>query len=314
VIRAGAVSAIRAVIGALGPPLMLAPLLLPALVAPACATGRTNTIVIGSKNFTEQVILGEVLATLLEHRTALRVDRRFDLGGTFVCHKALLAGDLDIYVEYTGTALTAILKATPMTDPEAVYRRVVDEYGRRFALKWLPPLGFNNTFAMVVRPDDASRHSLKRISDLSGVRSTFRAGFGYEFMERADGYRGLCAAYGFEFAQRPKEMDLGLIYRALSERQVDVVAGNSTDGLIGSMGLVVLEDDRHYFPPYDAAPVASAAILELHPEVEKVLAGLAGRITEKKMRRMNHAVDAEKRSPADVAREFLAAEGLLDHR
>ncbi|HZI95321.1 MAG TPA: glycine betaine ABC transporter substrate-binding protein [Patescibacteria group bacterium] len=304
----------RTLLSALAPLLICGFLLSLSVTTPSCSAARQSTIVIGSKNFTEQVILGEILATLVEHRTTLRADRRFDLGGTFVCHKALLAGDLDVYVEYTGTALTAILHSAPMTDPEAVYRRVAEEYLRRFDAKWLPPLGFNNTFAMVVRPDDARLHGLARISDLEGVRTTFRAGFGYEFIERADGYRGLCAAYGFEFAKPPKEMDLGLIYRALSERQVDVVAGNSTDGLIESMGLVVLADDRRYFPPYDAAPVARATFLKSHPEVETILGELAGRITEKEMRRMNHAVDAEKRSPADVAGEFLASEGLLDQR
>jgi len=282
-----------------------------ALLLSSCWGSRGDRIVVGAKNFTEQAILGEIVATLIERRTPLRVDRRFDLGGTFVCHRALAAGDLDLYVEYTGTALSAILRRPPSPDPAAVYREVSEAYARRFDLRWLPPLGFSNSFALVVRPDDASRLGLRRISDLVKVRDTFRAGFGYEFIERADGYKGLAAAYGFEFSRRPREMDLGLIYRALTDRQVDVVAGNSTDGLIGSLGLVVLEDDRHYFPPYDAAPVARAATLEAHPEVAKLIEQLGGGISAPEMRRMNYAVDGEHRSTREVAVEHLTAKGLL---
>ncbi len=270
-----------------------------------CAARGGDTIVIGSKNFTEQVILGEILGTLIEQRTGLKVDRRLDLGGTFVCHKALAAGELDLYVEYTGTALSAILQEPPSPDSAAVHRRVSEEYARRFALTWLSPLGFNNTFALVVRAEDAGRHGLARVSDLAALADTFRAGFGYEFIERADGYKGLQAAYGFAFRDRPREMDLGLIYRALADHQVDVVAGNSTDGLIESLGLVVLEDDRHYFPPYDAAPVIRSATLAGHPEVKAILEEMAGRISAVEMRRMNYAVDGERRSPHAVAEEFL---------
>ncbi|HEY3174728.1 MAG TPA: glycine betaine ABC transporter substrate-binding protein [Candidatus Polarisedimenticolia bacterium] len=272
--------------------------------------GGAGTIVIGSKNFTEQVILGEILATLIESSTELEVVRRFDLGGTFVCHKALLAGELDLYVEYTGTALSAILESPPSTDAGAVYRMVREEYARRFDLVWLAPLGFNNTFALVVRSDDAGRLGLARISDLSKVADRYRAGFGYEFIERADGYKGLAAAYGLHLKERPREMDLGLIYRALAERQVDVVAGNSTDGVIEPLGLVTLEDDRHYFPPYDAAPVARAETLRRHPQVGALLDELAGRISEARMRRMNFAGDSEHRSPHAIAVEFLSGEGL----
>ena len=280
----------------------------------SCSGSGSDTIVIGSKNFTEQVLLGEILATLIESRTSLKVDRRFDLGGTFVCHKALTAGELDLYVEYTGTALSAILSERPENDPDAVYRKVAAEYARRYDLTWLPPLGFNNTFAMVVRSEDAVTHSLSRISDLVRVADTFRAGFGYEFIERADGYKGLAATYGFEFAQRPREMDLGLIYRALAEHQVDVVAGNSTDGIIESLGLVILEDDRRYFPPYDAAPVTRAATLALHPELRGLLEQMAGRITAEQMRKMNRAADIDHRSPHEIALEFLEAAGLSGSR
>ena len=276
--------------------------------------GAAATIVIGSKNFTEQVLLGEILATLVESRTSLRVDRRFDLGGTFVCHKALTAGELDLYVEYTGTALSAILSEPPGGQPDAVFTRVAAEYARRFDLTWLPPLGFNNSFAMVVRSEDAVNHSLSRISDLARVADTFRAGFGYEFIERADGYEGLAATYWFKFLRRPREMDLGLIYRALAGHEVDVVVGNSTDGMIDSLGLVVLEDDLRYFPPYDAAPVARAATLALHPELRQLLGQLGGRITAEQMRAMNREADIDHRSSHAIAVEFLETAGLYARR
>ena len=300
--------------------LLLIPLL--AGVTLSCDRGGSDapqsrneaTIVIGSKNFTEQVLLGEIVATLIETNSSLRVIRRFDLGGTFVCHKALTAGELDLYVEYTGTALAAILSESPGGGPDAVYRRVADEYDRRFGLTWLPQLGFNNTFARIVRSEDAAKHSLSRISDLARVADTFRPGFGYEFVERADGYKGLAAAYGFEFAQPPREMDLGLIYRALVEHQVDVVAGNSTDGLIESLGLVILQDDRGYFPPYHAAPVVRSGTLTQHPELHALLARLGGSISEEQMRRMNRAADVDHQEPHRIALEFLKSAGLSGSR
>ena len=262
---------------------------------------------IGSKNFTEQVILGEMLAELVADRTGTPVDRRLNLGGTFVCHKALAAGELDMYVEYTGTALAAILKAESPADPEAVLRTVREEYRRRFGATWMEPLGFDNTFAIVVRPDDAGRLGLRSISDLARVSGGLRAGFGYEFAERADGARGLAAAYGLAFAGI-SEMDLGLIYRALVERQVDAVAGSATDGQIDALGLVVLEDDRSFFPPYQAAVVVRQAALDRHPGLASVLELLAGRISEAQMRRMNAAVDSGSRSARAVAAEFVAQE------
>ncbi|HET6373740.1 MAG TPA: glycine betaine ABC transporter substrate-binding protein [Candidatus Polarisedimenticolia bacterium] len=281
------------------------------LIAAACSGQRPDTIVVGSKNFTEQVILGELVSTFIESRTDLSVTRKLDLAGTFVCHKALVAGELDLYIEYTGTALTAILEAGKMADPAGVLQKVREEYSRRFDLTWLPPLGFNNTFAIVVRPEDAAANGLTKISDLARVAGAFRAGFGSEFMERPDGYKGLGAIYGFTFTKQPREMDLGLIYRALVDRQVDVVAGSATDGLIESLGLVVLEDDRRYFPPYDAAPVARAATLRRHPDLRTALMELGGRITERQMRRMNLAAEAEHRSPHAIAVEFLRTEGLV---
>lgn len=280
-----------------------------ALITSSCSS-RRNHIVIGSKNFTEQLILGELLAQELEHKTKLQVERRFYLAGTYICQQALLAGRIDMYVEYTGTALTAILKEKPSSDHHEVYARVKQEYARRFGLEVSPPLGFDNTFAMVIRGEDARRLNLHTISQAAKYTPQWRPGFGYEFMERPDGYEGLARTYGLRFAASPRIMDLGLLYRALKDREVDLVAGSATDGLISALGFVVLEDDRHYFPPYDAVPVVRQQVLSEHPEVRTALAELAGKITEEDMRRMNYAVDGEHQDATQVVAEFLRAKGL----
>lgn len=280
------------------------------LLLASCRSARANTVVIGSKNFTEQVILGELLAQQVEAHTALHVDRRLNLGGTFLCHQALLAGQMDLYAEYTGTALTAILGGKPSGDAAAVYQSVHDGYHDRFGLEVGPPLGFNNTFAIVVRGDDAARLHLRSISDMVLHAGQWRAGFGYEFMERPDGYRGLAKAYGLHFASEPRIMDLGLLYRALEEKQVDVVAGNSTDGLIATLGMVVLEDDRRFFPPYQAVTIVRGAVLREHPELRATLDALGGKISEEDMRRMNYAVDGERRDQSVVVRDFRRGHGL----
>lgn len=269
----------------------------------ACACGDRRTVRVGSKNFTEQVLLGEIAAQALESE-GLEVERKLDLGGTFVCHQALTAGELDLYPEYTGTAFTAILREKPVADAAKVREAVAHEYARRWRLVWSPPLGFENTFALVMRGDEARRLGLTKISDLA-AHPDLRPGFGYEFLERADGFPGLAAAYGLAFASRPREMDLGLLYAALAQRQVDVVAGNSTDGLIAAMALAVLEDDRRYFPPYEAAFVARGKVWE-NARARKALERLAGAVPVEAMRRMNAAVDRDRRRPRDVAKEFLA--------
>jgi osmoprotectant transport system substrate-binding protein len=286
-------------------------LLLSALVmTAACGSPRAGTIVVGSKNFTEQIVLAELFAQQIEAHTTLRVDRRVNLGGTLLCHQALVAGQIDLYPEYTGTSLTAILHDPIEKDPSEVFHRVQTEYRERFGVEVLPPLGFNNTFAIVVRGDEAARLHLRTISDIRPYAPNWRAGFGYEFMERPDGYRGWAAAYGLHFSGDPRILDLGLLYRALMDRQVDVVAGNSTDGLIAAQGLVALQDDRHYFPPYQAVPLVRRATLDAHPEIRKVLMQLAGKISEEQMRRMNYAVDGQHRDPAEVVQEFRTAAGL----
>ncbi len=265
---------------------------------------------IGSKNFTEQLVLGELLAQYLGSHTTLPVDKRFYLAGTYICHQALLAGRIDMYVEYTGTALVAVLKEPPSSDHQAVFNSVKSLYARRFGLQVLPSLGFDNTFAMVMRGADARRMQLKTLSDAASVAPQLRLGVGYEFMERADGYKGLVSTYGLKFREAPRVMDLGLLYRALQNNQVDLVAGSNTDGLIAALDLVVLADDRRYFPPYDAVPVVRQEMLEKHPEVAAALDQLGGQISAEDMRRMNYAVDGEKQDAAAVVKAFLAHKGF----
>lgn len=261
---------------------------------------------VGAKNFTESDLLAEIVAQQIERRTHLPVERRLHLGGTFVCHEAITSGSIDIYVEYTGTAFTAILKQTPVADADSVYRFVATEYPRRFQLRWAEPLGFNNTFAILVRRADAERYRLHRISDLAGLAPQWKAAFGYEFLERADGFSGLARAYGLRFAAPPISMDLGLTYRALADGRVDVIAGNSTDGQIAALDLMQLIDDRGYFPPYEAAPVVRAAVLARHPAVVTALAELGGKISDAEMRRLNALADVQHRDIAEIAREWLA--------
>lgn len=275
-----------------------------------CGKRGGENIVVGSKNFTEQIVLGELFAQQIEAHSAVRAERRLNLGGTFICHDALVSGKIDLYPEYTGTALTAVLKDPLQSDPAEVFRRVRKEYASKFNVEVMPPLGFNNTFAMVVRGDDADKLHLRTISDIAPYAPNWRAGFGYEFMERPDGYRGWLAAYGLHFSGEPRILDLGLLYRALADKQVDLVAGNSTDGVIASLHMVVLEDDRHYFPPYEAVPLVRRATLEKHPEVRDAIGALAGKISVEEMRLMNYAVDGEHRDPADVVRAFRKTKGL----
>jgi osmoprotectant transport system substrate-binding protein len=290
--------------------LKLALALLLAAPLAACGPPRRDTIVVGSKNFTEQLVLGEIIAQQIEAHTSLHVERRFYLWGTYICHQAILAGRIDIYPEYTGTALTAILKLRPEGGPDAVLERVRRQYANRFHLVVGKPFGFNNSFALVVRGSDARRLHLRTISGAVPDARNWRAGFGYEFMERPDGYPSLERVYGLHFASI-RLMDLGLLYRALLDRQVDLVVGNATDGLLAARDLVVLQDDKHDFPPYQAVPILRPQILERHPELEPVLDALAGKITEQDMRRLNHAVEGRHRAVKLVVREFLLAKHLI---
>jgi glycine betaine/choline ABC-type transport system substrate-binding protein len=266
--------------------------------------------VVGSKNFTEQIVLAELLAQVIRAHTAIEVDQRVNLGGTLICHQAILSGAIDLYVEYTGTALTAVLRETPSGNAAEVYGRVKRDYARRFHLEVGEPLGFNNTFAMVVRGEDARNLKLKTISDVAAVAPRWRAGFGYEFMERPDGFHGLAETYHLRFASPPQTMELGLVYRALQEKQVDIVAGSSTDGVIAALDFAVLEDDRHYFPPYDAVPVIRQVTLEKFPELQGALRELGGKISEDEMRRLNYAVEGGHRDVKTVVSEFIRAKKL----
>lgn len=279
--------------------------------AAACRKPAQLHLTIGSKFFTEQVILAELLAQHIESRTNIPVDRKTNLGGTLLVHKALLSGDLDVYVEYTGTALTAVLNESPGTDSSAaIYNRVKQQYSQRFHLELTEPLGFENTFAMVVRGDDAQNLHLRAMSDLAPIAPKWRAGVGYEFLERPDGFPGWSARYSLDFAAPPSVMDLGLLYRALLDHRVDVVAGNSTDGLIDSLHFVALEDDKHYFPPYDAVPIVRRAALDEFPQLRAALADLSGKLTADDMRHLNAQVDADQRDVRAVVRAFRVAKNL----
>jgi osmoprotectant transport system substrate-binding protein len=281
---------------------------------PLTACDHRQRLVVGCKNFTEQIILGEFIVQQIENKTHLPVERRFYLGGTYIAHQSILAGRIDIYPEYTGTALTAILKEKPAagspSDREAVFDRVKFAYENRFRLTLGPPFGFNDTFAIEIRGEDARRLHLQTISQSAQYTPGWRAAFGYEFMEREDGYKGLVTTYGLHFAEPPRIMDLGLLTRALKDRQVDLIAGNMTDGLIPSLDLFVLEDDKHYFPPYEAVPVVREQTLTEHPEIRQALDQLAGKISDSEMRALNYAVDGQKQDVKQVVREFLLRKGL----
>ena len=287
----------------------VAPLLCVFLLS--CAPSHPDRVVIGSKNFTESFILGEMFAQLIESRAHVKVERRFYLAGTYICQQAILAGRIDVYPEYTGTALTAILKQQASGNKDDVYQRVKDEYERLFGLTLGPALGFNDTFAMEIRGGDARRLHIGTLSQAAAFAPQWRAGFGYEFMERPDGYRGLAAAYGLRFAEPPRVMDLGLLARALQDHQIDMAAGNATDGLIPALDLFALQDDRHYFPPYEAVPVVRVETLRLHPEVAKALNQIAGKISDQEMQQLNYAVDGQHRDVEEVVREFLHQKQIM---
>jgi osmoprotectant transport system substrate-binding protein len=280
------------------------------VVLTACAPPRPYHPVIGSKNFTEQVVLGELLAQEIEAKSNLKVERRFYLAGSYICQQAMVAGRIDAYVEYTGTALTAVLKQPLDRDPAHVLQTVRSLYKSRYNIVVAPPLGFENTFAMVIRGDDARRLHVTTLSQAAQYTPQWRLGVGYEFEQRPDGLPGLSAAYGLKFAAPPRTMDLGLLYRALSSHQVDIIAANSTDGPIQALGLTALEDDKHYFPPYQAVPLVRAEALARWPQIQTALDALGGKITADDMRAMNESVDGQHRDPAQVVREFRLRKGL----
>jgi osmoprotectant transport system permease protein len=267
------------------------------------ASETAPRVVVCSKDFTESVILAELVAQKLEAR-GITVERQFELGGN-LCHDALVAGRIDFYPEYTGTSYTAILKHQPMTDTNAVYETVKREYAEKFNVEVSAPLGFSNDFAILVRGDDARKLKLKTISDAVPHARNWRAGFGQDFMSRADGYPGFARTYGFQFKSPPREMDLSLTYRALAAGEVDIIAGNSTDGLIAALDLVQLEDDRRYFPPYQAVILMRRDALARSPLIAETLESLRNTISTEAMRRLNYEVDGNKRAPKEVVRDWL---------
>lgn len=275
-------------------------------------SGHTSRgdIVIASKSFTEQDVLAELLAQQIEAKTGLRVIRQ-RLGDTLVCHQALLEGQLDAYVEYTGTAYSVVLKKPFIQDVKAVYQQVKQAYADQFDLEVMPSLGFENTFAMIIRGEDARKFNIQTLSEAEKYISQWQSGFGYEFTEREE-YRSLVKTYGLEFTKAPRLMDLGLLYRALQQGLVDFVAGNSTDGQITRSDFVILKDDKNAFPPYEAAPIVRSATLKKHPKIREAIEQLGGIITAAEMQHLNDLVEGELRDIQDVVGEFLQTKGLVD--
>jgi osmoprotectant transport system substrate-binding protein len=271
---------------------------------------KEHPITVGSKNFTEQVILGEIVAQHLEHRLGRRVDRKLNLGGTMLAHQALVAGDIDLYPEYTGTALTAILKLAPISDPAAAMALVRAEYQARFGVEWMDSLGFNNTFAMVIRGEDARKSKIATLSDAARYSPGWNLGVGYEFQQRPDGLAGLLKTYHLPITGSPKTMDLGLLYKALEQGQVSMVAGNATDGQLSVLDVLILRDDKRYFPPYDCAIAVRSEILKDNPPLRQALAELSGLFTDLIMGKLNYQVDGAHRPVREVAEQFLRDAGL----
>ena len=275
-----------------------------AIALAGCGGGRGRRVVVGSKNFTEQVILGEILAQQIE-RAGIPAERKLNLGGTLLAHEALAGGSIDLYPEYTGTALTAVLKQPVSSDPAAVYDRVRAEYEKRWRLAWLKPFGFDNTFAMIVRGDSARQSGLATLSDAARRAAPWTLGAGYEFEQRPDGLAGLEKTYGLRLAGSPLVMDLGLLYQALQSRKVEMVAGSATDAQIARLNVVVLRDDKRYFPPYQCAVVVRDETLARFPALRSALDELSGSLNDEAMRKLNYAVDGQHRSVRDVAKEWL---------
>jgi glycine betaine/choline ABC-type transport system substrate-binding protein len=281
----------------------IAACLIACLAAIGCS--RSRAIVVGSKNFTEQVLLGEIIAQQLERRLDIPIERRLNLGGTLLAHQALMTGDIDLYPEYTGTALTNILKMPPSADRARVLETVRSEYRRRWGEEWIAPLGFNNSFAMIIRGEDARRNKYQTLSEAARRKDGWRLGAGYEFLQRADGLPGLLKTYGLPMRDAPKTMDLGLLYTALLQRQVDMVAASATDGPISALDVAILSDDKAYFPPYECAVVVRQSALGANPRLRPALEELQGKLPDAVMRKLNFEVDGKHRSVVDVSREFL---------
>src|SRR6266436_3029821 len=278
--------------------------LIAVLLGCGCSSGP-RPIVVGSKNFTEQLVLGEILAQQIERRLGQKVDRKLNLGGTLLAHQALVNGEIDVYPEYTGTALTAVLKLPVSSDASRVLSDVRAAYKKRWRLEWLDPFGFNNSFVMVIGGEEARRGKMRTLSEAARHKTDWVMGVGYEFLQRPDGFAGMVKTYGLRIKGQVKTMDLGLLYRALDQRQVEMIAASATDGMLSVLDVTVLEDDKHYFPPYEAAAVVRAGSLASRGGMREALEELSGKLTTATMRKLNYEVDGRHRPLADVAREFL---------
>ena len=288
-------------------------LLVMTLTAVSFLTGCSsdNTVIVGSKDFSENIVVGEMFAQLIEAKTDLKVDRKLNMGGTFVCFEALKNGDVDVYPEYTGTALTAQLNMDVINDPDEAYRVVSDEFDKQFDIKWLEPMGFNNTYALAITDEAYQKYGVETCSDLAEVSNELVFGSDHEFFNRQDGFDAVTEAYGLEFKGEPTKMDISLKYQAIGEGDIDLTNVFMTDGPIRQYNLKVLEDDKSFFPPYYASPIIRNDTLEKHPELEDILNSLAGKIDDEKMIEVNYKVDVEGQAVEDAAREFLETNGLL---
>ena len=276
----------------------------PSLINSNGAVNSKNKIVVGSKDFTENLILAEIISQMLEKRGVM-VERKFELGGT-LAHRTMLTGELDVYPEYSGTSYTVILKKKPITDAKKVYEEVKAEYVEKFKYVLSEPLGFANDYAILVSEKTAKEKNLKTISDVVRAQTKdWRIGLDQDFMSREDGYPGLKKAYNFEFKQKPREMELALTYRALDAGKLDLIVGYSTDGLIAALKLVQLEDDKKYFPPYEAMFVARKSVLETSAALREVFEDLKGAISTREMQRLNYEVDGKHRQPKAVAKDWV---------
>lgn len=280
------------------------------LCTAAPAFAQKPTVTVGSKGFAEALLVGHMVAQLLED-AGFKVNRKIGLGGTALAHQALVSGDIDVYVEYTGTALVAILKEPVQTDPQKVYDTAKQLYKERLKLTWLSPWGFNSTYAIMLRKEDADRLKTVKVSDLAGAASGLVFGSTQEFVVRPDGLPGLSKHYGGLTFKDTKPMAPDLLYDALKNKQVDVIPGQATEGRVPAYNFVVLQDDKHYFPPYYAAPVVRDDLLAKAPEVAAVLNRPAGKIDDGVIARLNYEVVGKKRNPDEVAREFLKAQGWI---
>jgi osmoprotectant transport system substrate-binding protein len=281
------------------------------LALAGCSTpGAKVPIRVGSKNFTEQVVLGELIAQHLEHRLHRSVERSLNLGGTLLAHQALLSRQIDLYPEYTGTALAAVLKDSIDNDPASVLARVRAEYLQKFQAEWLDPLGIDDSFAMVVNGPEARARHLETLTDASKTPEPWTLGVGYEFEQRADGLAALEKTYGLRWKGAPKTMDLGLLYKAMEQGRVTMIAANATDGMLSKMDLKILQDDRHAFPPYQVCVVVRQDAMKDAPGLREALLELSGKLTNQQMQNLNFQVDAQHRAVAQVAVEFLRQAGL----